>query len=104
MEYAYWSLGEERICKIWHSLLPYAKPLGYKQLFLDKLDCESKEWFLDIVDIDNVNQPNMTRFHENYRSNGNGWKVEYKKRRTGDKINQSIENWGFEWKSVEQFM
>ena len=104
IEYAYWSLGEQKICKIWHSLLPYAQPLGYKQLFLDKLDCESKEWFSDIVDIDNINNPNMTRFHEIFRRHGEQWKKNYDKTHSDVALNHSIKNWQFKWKSIDHLV
>eukprot|EP01083_Nonionella_stella_P168616 569791_1 len=62
LEYAYMALGEEKICKIWHSLKEHAQPLGYTQLFVDKFRCEEKGYWHNITDIDSVKNPNMTRF------------------------------------------
>ena len=78
------SLSEERVCKIWHSLMPYAKKVGYLQLFLDRIDCERMDGFMDIVDVDNVYDANLTRFQHNYkRDRTERWLQTYYRRQQG---------------------
>lgn len=63
MEEAYLRLGKEKICKIWHSLKQNAEKFGYTQLFYEEYRCEDEELWHEIVDVDNINSPNMTRYH-----------------------------------------
>ena len=92
-------ISEERICRIWHSLLPNAKRLGYKQLFLDKFDCESKQSFLDIVDIDNVNKPNMTKYTVNWMQKPERWRLKHVRKESDFDRNNS---WFVEWRKIER--
>merc|ERR1712228_464942 len=62
MNEAYSALGRERICKIWHSLKTNAERFGYKQLFYEQYRCEDEIYWDNIVNVDNVNRPNMTRY------------------------------------------
>eukprot|EP01083_Nonionella_stella_P303873 1053493_1 len=63
LEHAYRKLGEETVCKIWHSIKDYSEPLGYKQLFYDEFRCEDRQDWYNITDIDNVKHPDMARFN-----------------------------------------
>ena len=62
MNEAYLSLGIEIICNIWNSLRPLAEPFGYKQLFLDKFNCDKMNITYNLVD--NINNPNWTHVQE----------------------------------------
>ena len=70
MNEAYLALGIDKICKVWHSLKYTAEKFGYKQLFIDKFNCETMDNWNNIKDLDYINNPNMTRvnwFHERNR-------------------------------------
>eukprot|EP01084_Bolivina_argentea_P023837 44521_1 len=76
MEYAFKSIGWYKLCKIWHSLQQYASRLGYKQIFYDEFKCEKMSNWSMIHDIDNIDNPNMTRFESAIEE----WKREQKKK------------------------
>lgn len=52
--------------------------MGYKQRSMDEFVCESMTEFRDIIDIDNVNHPNMTRFDQELERRGSRFMPDYK--------------------------